>query len=711
MIDKSIGLLLAIVFSTNITAIGAMLGGQSQTKPAGQNEAVRLRTELVQVQVVVTDKQGRVIEELKKEDFELLEQGRPQDVSFFSEERVGAQPERTPGAADRDQVAGRPAGAARSAKQSRSIVFFLDTLHLSGPGLIGARLSVKQFVDEQMTDQDTVVVATSSGVFGIFQNPARNRLALDRLIERISDFDASDQSNFTPYLAAMVKQGDRAAAEVAAQVMITEEGGGTSFGPIDARLVVLKASEVLEIASYKRQSTLSVLSAVAERLAGMPGQRLLMLLSDGFSMRNTYGLSDTGDVQSAISKAVRSGVIIYSIDVKGLEVAAEFDASRRSITGGSKIIGRLSSYLSASAKDRQDGINTLAQDTGGKAFFNTNDLKGALQKAIDLNRTYYTLAYYPPDDKGNKEFRRITVRVKSHPEYNVRAQKGYFASDLKKAEEKELAQSPQQRLLTAIAKPLPVGDIGVSASADYLEVGTGGEQVSLQAQIDGTNLSFREQNGRLLIELELAAVVYDRTGKPVNTITETIRGAMSFGEVEAGKRTGFHYSKRIALKPGLYNIRLGLWEVGTDRVGTAATWLEVPNLGQGKLTLSSILLTKDSVETATPQGSAGVAGTAPLGVAYYKTGSPVLYYLMIYNARGESDLTMQWEIAEAGKVIHRTEWQPVASRLIGRDKKGIEIGGQLAQTLQPGLYELRISITDSKSKQTAQRTVSFAIEG
>jgi hypothetical protein len=217
------------------------------------------------------------------------------------------------------------------------------------------------------------------------------------------------------------------------------------------------------------------------------------------------------------------------------------------------------------------------------------------------------------------------------------------------------------------------------------------------------------------MELELAAVIYDRTGKAVNTVTETIRGAMSVAEVEAAKRTGFHYSKRIALKPGLYNIRVGLREVGTERIGTAATWLEVPDISRGKLTLSSILLTKDSGETPTPQGPAAGAGTSDVpGIRYYKTGSPLLYYLMIYNApskTGESGLTMQWEIAEAGNVIQRTEWQPVGSRLIGRDKKGIEIGGQLKLTLQPGVYELRIAVTNSKSKQTAQRTVPFAIEG
>jgi len=707
LIAKTIRLLLAIIFASNITAVSAVFGGQTQTKPPDQTEAVRLRTELVQVQVVVTDKQGRVIGELRKEDFELLEQGRPQEVSFFSEERVGAPPPR-PAVSNTDQVAERTAGATGSATQSRSIVLFFDTLHLSGPSLVRARLSVNQFVDEQVTDQDTVVVAASSGVFGIFQNPGRNRVAIHRLIERINEFDASGQSNFTPYLAAMVKQGDRAALAVAIQVLASEEGAIAAVPEI----VRMKATEVLEIASYKRQSALGVLSAVAERIMGMQGQRLLILMSDGFTMRNTYGAPDSGDVQSTISKAVRSGVIIYSIDVKGLEVDAEFDASRPTANGGSTMTGRLSSYMSASARDRQDAINALAQDTGGKAFFNTNDLNAVLRKAIDLNRAYYSLAYYPPADNGSKDFRRIAVRVKSHPEYNVRAQKGYFATDLRKAEEKERAQPPQQRLLTAIAKPLPVADITVSATADYLEVGTDAEQISLQAQIDGASLTYAEPGEKSLIELEFATVVYDRTGKPINTITETIRGALSTAEAEAAKRTGFHYSKRIAVKPGLYNIRVGVRELSTDRIGTASTWIETPSLSGGKLTLSSILLTKDS-EAAKPRESSGsLVAAAPVGITYYKPGSPLLYYVMIYNSRSPSGsgLTMQWDISQAGKVIYKAEPQPIASRVIGRDKKGIEIGGQLKLPLQPGLYELRISIADSKSKQATQRAATFAIE-
>ncbi len=702
MNDLKIRLQIAFVFLATLSP-NTIAVSQNQTKPGDQNDTIRLRTELIQVQVVVTDKRGRVIEDLKKDDFELLEQGRHQEVSFFSLERIGLQPTMPPKEPVTTQS---PTRVAEGAAPSRSILLFFDTPHLSGASLIRSKLSMKQFIDERVTDRDTVLVAASNGVFGLFQNPVRNRVAVHRLIERINDFDTSQQSNFTPYIAAMVKQGDRAAFELAVQILVEE----LRIDPVFAASMVRgRASEVLEIASYKRQSTLSVLSAIAERLTEMSGQRLLILLSDGFTMRDFNGAPDAGQVQSTISKAVRAGVVIYSIDVRGLEVPAEFDASRRSVLGGSAMIARLSSYMSASNKDRQDGINALAQDTGGKAFFNTNDLKGAVQKAVELNGIYYSLAYYPPDDKGTKEFRRITVRVKAHPEYDVRAQKGYFASDLKKRKDKALAQAPEQRLLVEIAKPLPASEIGVSASADYLEVGSDGEQVSLQAVIDGTDLNYREQNGRLVLELQMAAVVYDRMGKPIKTLTETIRGTLSPQEADEAKRTGFHYTKRIALKPGLYNIRVGLREVSTDRIGAATTWLEVPNLDSRKLTLSAILLTKDTAETT--KSSTGAPAPSALAAPSYRTGSPILYYLLIYNSRGESDLSMQWEIAEAGKVLHKTDWQPVTTRVIGRDKKGLEIGGQLALTLQPGVYELRITVSDSKSRQKATRTVAFAIEG
>src|SRR4030095_14190138 len=227
-------------------------------------------------------------------------------------------------------------------------------------------------------------------------------------------------------------------------------------------------------------------------------------------------------------------------------------------------------------------------------------------------------------------------------------------------------------------------------------------------------LDYREENQRYQIEFELGGAIFDRTGKAIHTYTETIRGAIAAQELEAAKRAGLHYAKRLALKPGLYNVRVGWREKATDRIGTAAAWVDVPNLSRHKLTLSNILLTRDSSNDAQISTmSVGSEAFNSYGVKYYKTGSPVVYYLMVYNAppNGEAELMMHSEIFKAGEMIHQTESQPVAARVIGNDRKGLEVGGQLTLSLPRGLYELRISITNPKSKQSAERVVPFGIEG
>ena len=141
MIDKAIGLLLiAISICPNLIEISAA-AGQSQTKPVDQKDLLRLRTELIQLQVVVTDKEGRAIEGLKKEDFELMEQGRIQEVSFFSEDRLATPIEKK--GLSRDQVTTQPADRARPEKPVRSIVLFVDTFHLSSPNLLRVRQTLK----------------------------------------------------------------------------------------------------------------------------------------------------------------------------------------------------------------------------------------------------------------------------------------------------------------------------------------------------------------------------------------------------------------------------------------------------------------------------------------------------------------------------------------------------------------------------------------
>jgi len=287
----------------------------------------------------------------------------------------------------------------------------------------------------------------------------------------------------------------------------------------------------------------------------------------------------------------------------------------------------------------------------------------------------------------------------------VRTQRGYLPSDILKNAKAAAAKAPQQRLFDAIAHPLPETAINVSTSAHYLEVESDKAQVSIKVLIDGSHLSYHEMGDRATLALEVAGTVYDRSGRLVTSFIEKIKGGVPKDQLNGVRGTGFIYTKRMELKPGHYQVRVGALEPETENIGTASAWVEVPDLAKGKLELSSVLLASAG-DVQPPPGPQQLDT-----IKAYKTGSMLVYYLMLYNAPSStaSDLTIRSEIALNDKVIYESEPQPVASRMVGKDTKGIEIGGQLNLDLEPGFYALRVEIKD-KSNREFRRSVEFLVQ-
>jgi VWFA-related protein len=712
---KNIGWVLigSLLLSTSVPGVAQDQKRQDQKKKADQDWVVELKSVLVELRAVVTDRQGHIVEGLKKEDFEIREKGRLQDLSFFAEQHIG------PASISQRVV---PANVTLPGEPpppefvpARSVLLFVDTLDLTGANLIRVKQSLKKFIAERLTDQDSVAIVTSGGIEGIPVLFTRDRHLLSYFINRIAVWDSTDRSYFSPLLAAAVRRDVDEAVDVAIALIIRELGLSTDPSGLQLSRQVLKAmasaksEEVLALASFKRTSLLKSISAASELMSRAPGQRVLFLFSEGFSMIDSRGNTESSDLQQAISKAVRAGVVIYSIDAKGLEAPADTDASRRGLTVNSmdgtlspSLAGRAMSYISASEKEARDGITLIANDTGGAAFVRTNDINLALQKSFEANRIYYSLGYYPSSEGSG--FREVTVVVKGHPEYSVRTQKGYLADD-PGVKAKLTPKSPQQRLFQAMSQPIPETTLGVSARANYLEVENDKAQVSIQIEVDGKDLSYQEGSERAKIALELAGAIYDRRGRLVNSFIEKINGGVALEELEKVKRLGFTYNKRIELKPGFYQVRVGVLEPKTERRGTAASWVEVPDLSKGKLAMSSILLgAENDAEKAIADSSRWTA------IKSYKTGTHLAYCVLIYNAPSSvgSDLTIQSEIAQNEKLVYESEPQPVSSRMISKDNKGIEVGGQLNLDLEPGFYELRVAIKD-KSNHEFRRTVDFMV--
>ncbi len=686
-------MILATVF-TVLMFCQAGAAQQSQSSSADQDEPIRLKADLVDLRVVITDRNGRFVGDLKREDFEILDEGKHEDISFFSLARVARE------SASRTNGQPRSTPTTNSASTGSTIVLLVDSLHLSSNSLHRVKQQLKQFIDEQITDEDSVAVIATAGAPGAFQQFVKDRRMLKYAIDRITPF-RPDSSLFTPYVAAAVAAGDDQAFAGAAQIIAAEEGPVVFPGA--SQYVRAKARQVIGEAAALRKAMLATLKGVCETLASLPGQRMVVVLSDGFTLYEDGGSVANSEVQAVTGRASRSGIVIYALDARGLSAPPSFTSSHNV---GIDRSGSVLSQMSKSDRDQQDVLKTFARDTGGEAYLNSNDLNRSLQKMLVSNATFYELAYYPAGDRVAGKFRTLTVSVKNHPEYVVRAQRGYSPFEPSK---QDPPLAGRKKLIKAMTAPLAATEIRVTSSADFIEREADNSQVSLRVHFDGASFEYPMRGQRYSIDCEVLVAVHDTSGKLVHSVVDAIRGPLTEGQLEQARREGYLYARRIKLKPGLYQVRVGVEDRAGSIIGTATSWVEVPNLAKGKLAMSSLFLAREVNEAGSGQvGSIGTRLT--LGKASFKSGDAASYRFVAYNASTERPALMRTEILQGDAVVYEGPWKELASRAIGKDRKGTEIAGRIELGLSPGLYELKVALRDESSKKETERRVPFEVE-
>jgi len=240
-----------------------------------------------------------------------------------------------------------------------------------------------------------------------------------------------------------------------------------------------------------------------------------------------------------------------------------------------------------------------------------------------------------------------------------------------------------------------------------------------------------------LLSLELLTYVIDEKGKSVDGKSQLIRMTMRPEAVDEFRRRGLHLTRRIKVKPGLYQIRAGVRDRATDLTGTAASWVEVPRVTRKNLALSSIILVDwKQIEPASPEvvPEGAETNTAPAeagedhevhgewtqselkeGFRFYRPGDAFTYFLIVYHgekAPPDSDLLIKSDFLLNGEPVVPGTWQPLSSRRLGEEKGGTMVGGQISLTqTPPGIYEFVVSVRESKSKKSTQRSVTFGILG
>ncbi|MGH9940106.1 MAG: VWA domain-containing protein [Blastocatellia bacterium] len=731
-------------------------GQQSKEEQKKQDEPLlRIETDLVQIDVVVTDKQGNLARDLKRADFELFDDGKKQEITHFA---VGtaAQPARWL-AVEKKRPAEKSStdSAPVEIRAGRYIVIAVDDFHLAPENLMIAKRTLHRFIDNQMVAGDQVAIATTSGNIGMFQQFTSERDVLEHAINRLNQqqrtaTSSSDIPRITDYQAELIDTGDQDALELAVQEILRLEpmpmpsppamgrGGNPSssnFGASPRERAIQQAQSkarmiVAQNANYTR-ATLSNLESVIRNLGVLTGRKILVLLSDGFHLGGNSS-SQIYDMRRIIDAATRAGVVIYSIDARGLvALPPGGNASDPSGAGDIALPGARSRIESSAIQAKLDGLNALARDTGGTLFKNSNDLSLGIQRVLDANETYYVLAYEPSTPYRDGRFHKIEVRIAGRSDLTVRTRKGYFApsdkpTDLaEKSSNKRKEKSPEKiarqeklekekEMREGLGSLVPLREIPVEMAVDFLDLSNGNSGALINLHVDASRLNLRQVNGTHQSAIDLLMALFDEKGKAAASFVERIRVNIRPERLENALKHGFGYRRLMSLKPGFYQARIAIREDGSARMGSASKWVEVPDIGKKQLTLSGALLSAGIEDLNDLQLANNVYIPQPSSATRrFKKDSAVDFMVFAYNAKVEkntADLVIQSQVFSGSKLVYAS---PISKMTIpeSADLQRIPYAARISlEDFSPGPYELRLMVIDRLTKATTFRRVYFTVE-
>lgn len=725
-----------------LNAMGAMGGltpiahAQQPSKPQS-DDVLRINTDLVQTAVTVVDKDGRFVDGLDRNQFELTVDGKTRPISFF--ERV------TAGSAREAQLATRAEPGATATKappisatvRGRNIVFFIDDVHLSPDSLNRTKQMLRHFLDSEMFSKDSVAIASASGQIGFLQQFTNNKVVLDAAMGRLTPrpYDVrgygTGSTRMTEYLALSIQQSksdNKVQAffigECLKQGMPSKRSAG--YGSAIAVLKVAcenqvknSARAVLMQAGSITLNMYSTLELLMRSSARAPGRKLAFFVSDGFLLdTGPQGPNLREKLERVIDAATRAGVVIYSIDARGLGAGTVVDAanSRPQVGSGDPglgmaMVGEVSAY--------QDAMNALAGDTGGRALRNQNYFDRWVDKVLDETSNYYLLAWRPDkEEEKAPKFRHVKVTVTGRPELTVRAPRGYVEGPLPATEiaaapatEKpagnQKVKTPEAELGAALSDYYPSNALSTMLSLTYLNTPKNETVLTSSIQIANRGLNYGD-DGKQPAKIKLAGVILNDKGKIASSFTNQL----SINPVNTGQSdsSGVIYNHHTPLAPGIYQVRVAARDEKNGHVGSAMQFVVIPDLATRQLTTSSVLLGGQVLENAQNKDA---NPHIQLSVDHrFSRRARLGYWMFIYNAKrdaaGAPNLIAQTRVLRDGQVMLTSPQRKLNQG--GPDPDRIPFGEELAlQTLAPGTYDLKVTITDSIAGTSVTQTIDFVV--
>lgn len=703
------------------------------------DDVIRITTELVQTGVVVLDKQGRFVEGLKPEQFLLKVEGQPVTPVFFEHVITGTAREEK---LDRS-IANRDAAppAASSSYRGRTIIFFIDDLHLSPDSVQRTKKGILEFVEQEMSLEDQVAVVSPSGQIGFLQRFSDLKpvvsAAVNRLVHRPYTIRDHEQIPMTEYQAIRIEQGDSTTSDYFVTELLKVNNykipGGTlgppSGGPVNRpaagnkstggmtsesarRIVRDRAGLILRQAESVTNGTLTTLESLMRSVSQMPGRKVVFLISDGFFL-NDRSTGYANKVSRIANAAVHGGLVIYSVDARGM--VSVTDASSNRVDPN----GHLSRANIGETAASQDGLNSLAVDTGGKAFFG-GQITTAVREGLKETSNYYLLAWRPSnEDQKSANFKRLEVSVVGRPELTVRLPRGFFLTEPKESKNESATEvaganekaagptsnSTEAALMSALAAPSSRSGLPTKLAVSFVDVPGSGPVMTAATQLSTENLGADEKQPAAI---DLAGIVLNDQGKQAGSFKTRINvNRLS----QSAANSSVVYSHKLPLKPGIYQVRVAARDDQSGRVGSAAQWIEIPDLSAKKLSLSTLLLGGQFVGSAN-KGDQSEQVQFSVDRRFTR-GSQMTFFTIVYNAvsaSGAARLDSQIEILRGGQRVIASPVLPIAIEP-NTDLARIPYGGGVAlKSLSPGRYVLRVTVNDRNGNTSAAGQILFEVE-
>ena len=677
-IQKAVALSVALTLaSPGRQTLAAQSAGASQSAQ-DSTYVFKANAELVLTNVVVRDaKTGEIVRGLKQDDFAIYENGKKQQVSTFDFQSVDmAKP------LQEATIVGLAAGATGPGAKAavvakpedllnhRLIVMFFDLTSMQPEDLDRCVKAARDFLTNKMQPADLVALVSLGDTLKVDQDFTSDKAAL---ANEVGIYNGTEGQGFA-------------------------EGANTSSNQVeDTTGYTPDESEYNDLNTDRE---LFALRAISKSLEKITEKKSLLYFSGGISRD---GIENQASLRAAINSAVRANLSIYSVDTRGLQAISPLgDASVGSTRGSGAFNGASLTNNMNQNFATQEVMATLSSDTGGKAFFDSNDFAPAFAQVQRDTSAYYAIGFHSTNPARDGKYRKLTFKI-NRPGVKLEYRPGYYAP----ANFKHSGREDRERELDdQLASDLPATDVAVYLDAMYFRLDEDRFFVPVSLIVPGSQIPFVKGGDKDKATLDIIGEVIDEVKRPIGNARETVK--LNLDPSLEARQKNIQYTTSFNLPPGKYHLKFVVRENQTGRMGSFEADITLPEMKKQPLKMSSILLAslRQPSKKASPLVRGGQEYVPNISHVFRQDQHLYLLYEVYGPAREKPSenlpkgtkpgisLLSSLELIQGSTKVYETPLvEAKAVNVEGRDAVAIELDVPLAG-LKPGTYLGQLNVID-----------------